>query len=82
MACETEFPGDEARNEPVPTRQMQDLYRANGPALYRFLLRWTRGDRRSAEALTRETEHRRVVIEIYHHGRSAGSRPTRPSGTT
>ena len=36
-------------------RPMQELHELHGPALHRFLLRWTMGDRQVAEDLVQET---------------------------
>ena len=57
MAWENELPADATRGscKPVADRWLEHLSRAHGPALYRFLLRATFGDRQTAGDLTRET---------------------------
>lgn len=40
---------------PDADRRMRELYELHGGALYRFLLRWTRGERQAAEDLLQET---------------------------
>lgn len=54
-------PGAISESPPTPPRpgdadrRIQELHRLHGAAVYRFLLRWTRGERQTAEDLLQET---------------------------